>query len=446
MSSEFIPYQTYKDMGAYRMETTVSELLGERCERVRHKSGLTVLHVPKGMQQTYVMLLVHFGAMDVCFDVNGARVQTPDGIAHFLEHKLFARPDGSDANELLSAYGAESNAWTDYDKTAYLYTTTEHPVCALPVLLDFVFHPYFTEQNVQKERGIIAEEISMGLDDPWQRLQEQTVCAMYREHPLRRRICGTLDSIEHITPEQLYACHRAFYRPSNAYLIVCGGGSLEDIMAAVDAADLGSAQGADPTKHSYDERQVPVNTRVSGEFPLLSQPLLQIAWRDDFVASEPRERLRREILMDLLGEILFSRAGDFYRGMFESGELSTSYSYGYSSTTDAAYYAIAAESDHPEQVYDAFRATVGNLRERGVSRADFEHYRRVLYASYVSEFDFPEDVADLVCEAEGMGCGVFDTLSLLGEITYEQLCEQLTGCFDEDKTVFSTLYPQAESE
>ena len=191
------------------------ERLGESYERLVHSSGLVILLYPKQCVTTYASLVVRYGAQDTAFCIDGKEYRTPDGVAHFLEHKMFARPDGSDANELFSALGADANAWTDYDKTAYLFSTTETADEALRTLIEFVSEPYFTRENVAKERGIIREEIAMGEDDPWQTLYTQSMRAMYHRHGIRRKICGTKTSIGRITHQTLRLCYDAFYRPDN---------------------------------------------------------------------------------------------------------------------------------------------------------------------------------------------------------------------------------------
>lgn len=445
--SDLHPQREIDVCRGYTVERTVSERLRETCERVVHPSGLVILRFPKSMTQSYAMLTVRFGAQDIAFSVNGNMQKTPDGVAHFLEHKLFARPDGSDANEHFSAVGAEANAWTTYDKTAYLFSTAEQPQKALRVLLDFVFNPHFTKQNVAHERGIIREEIAMGEDDPWQKLYEQTMRAMYRHHPIRRRICGTASSIERITAETLNDCYRCFYRPDNMYLVVCGTVPMEDILSAADEAL--ESRPADMAlrrieRCGYDEPTTVTKQRVSTKANV-SQPLFQIAVKDTVIPTDPHERLRRETAMNLLSEVLFSRASRFYNELFEAGRITPGYSYGYSTTLGAAYHALTGESDTPELVLQAYWQTVERARREGLDREEVERYRRVLYASFVSEFDFPEDIADLVCESEGNDVGVFDALCAIDEITYDEVCDLLRNGFSEAATTFSVLYPRTNS-
>ena len=431
--------------GSGRYDVTVYESprLGERCERVCLDNGMTVLLVPKQMTQCYAMLVIRYGAQDTAYLRDGLRVTLPEGVAHFLEHKLFARPDGTDANEHFSAVGAESNAWTTYDKTAYLFSTTEAPDKALAVLLDFVLTPYFTPENVAHERGIIREEIRMGEDNPWQTLSDKTMQAMYAHHPLRTRICGSVESIEDIDEKALYEAYRTFYRPEYMTLVVCGDMTMTRVLDAI--TPVLAAHPSESALHCVERVSEPepptvLATRVT-DVASLSQPLFEIAIKDTVIPTAPYARLRRETAMNVLSEVLFSRASRFYNELFEAGKITPSYSYGYSTTDGAAYHALTGEADDPEAVYAAYLATVERARREGLDPADVERYRRVMYAGFVSEFDYPEDVADLLCEAEGNGCVLFETLRAIDEVTYEEVCA-LLDAFDERATVFTVLYPE----
>lgn len=429
------------------IERIRNERLGECCEVYRHSSGLDILFVPKKCATMHASLIVRFGARDTKFIVNGEHMKCPDGVAHFLEHKMFARPDGSDANDLFSALGADANAWTDYDKTAYLFNTSENASESLRTLIKFVSEPYFTRENVARERGIIREEIAMGEDDPWQKLYEQTMCAMYGRHAVRRKICGTAASIKRITDQTLWRCYNAFYRPSNMYLVVCGDMTMNEIIAAVDeplndwSARVESAPSV--TRLFDPDRPKTVRSRVS-KTGTVARPIFQIGWKNADLPIDPQQRLRHETEMNILSEMLFCRAGRFYHELFEAGTLSPTYSYGYSTLggqPGIAHHIVAGEADDPTLVWHAYRDYLNEMRRTGLDREDFERLRRVLYAGFVAEFDFPDGIADLLCEAHGDGHGIFDALSILQNVTFEDVCALFERSFDLKMTVFSTISP-----
>ena len=429
------------------IERIKNERLYECCETFRQSCGLAILLIPKKSMMTHASLIVHFGSRDTLFEVNGEQVKCPDGVAHFLEHKLFARPDGTDANDLFSALGADANAWTDYDKTAYLFNTTENAGEALRTLVKFVSEPYFTRENVARERGIIREEIAMGEDDPWQRLFEQTMKAMYARHAVRRKICGTASSIQRITHRTLQRCYDAFYRPSNMYLVVCGNITMDEIIASVDEPlnDWSQRTKATPAgMRIYEADRPRLVRRKAWQEGAVARPIFQIGWKNTELPTDPQQRLRHETEMDILSEMLFCRAGRFYHELFESGKLSPSYSYGYSTLSGQhgiAHHVVAGEADDPEQVWKAYCNYLKEIRRTGLDREDFERLRRVLYASFVSEFDFPDGIADLLCEAHGDGHAIFDTLDVLQSVMFEDICALFERSFDLSMTVFSTIVP-----
>jgi predicted Zn-dependent peptidase len=429
-----------------------NERLNESYERLVHPSGLTILLFPKKSVTTYASLTVRYGAQDTVFTMDGKEYKTPDGTAHFLEHKMFACPDGSDANELFSALGADANAWTDYDKTAYLFSTTEPAQAALRTLIEFVSEPYFTPENVAKEKGIIREEIAMGEDDPWQRLHEQTLRATYARHAIRRKICGTRASIGRITHKTLQLCYDAFYHPSNMYLTVCGDMTMAQLLQAVDAPLTAWAtrrpKAPDVTRTQFDEPMRPMRKRCH-KTGRVSRPLFRISWKDAVYASKTTQRVLRESAMNVLSEMLFCRAGRFYDELFEGGKLSPTYFYGYStldSHSPIAYHSIEGETDDPDAVGQAYISYLADIRRTGLCREDFERIRRVLYASFVSQFDFPDDIAELMCEAQGAGRGVFDSLDALQSLTFEQVQALFDESFDLKATVFSTIVPDKKSK
>ena len=210
-----------------------SPLLGERYYSCTHTSGLPIFVFPKKLSTTYALFAVNYGSVD---NVDGeGQVRFPHGIAHFLEHKLFANADGSDSFERFSAFGADANAYTAYNRTVYLFSCTDRFRDSLSELLEFVTHPYFTKESVEKEQGIIAEEIRMCMDDPYDRCYHNMITALYQKHPVREEICGSERSIMEITAEMLQAAYDENYTLSNMTLIVCGDVSEDEVLSIVDA-------------------------------------------------------------------------------------------------------------------------------------------------------------------------------------------------------------------
>ena len=424
-----------------------NERLGEQYELLTHPSGLSILLYPKKSVTTYASLVLRFGAQDTVFQLGGEERRVPDGTAHFLEHKMFARPDGTDANEAFSALGAEANAWTSYDKTAYLFSTSEPADEALNTLVSFVSTPYFTRENVAKENGIIREEIAMGEDDPWTQLYEQSMKATFVHHGVRRKICGSKTSVRRMTPETLELCYHAFYRPQNAFLVVCGDMTMARVLSAVNAPlmawyertkDLPAVQ-----KHRRLEPARLAKARVCSQGGVV-RPIFRITWKDANMPDRAEKQQWHEIAMNILSEMLFCRAASFYDGLFEAGHISPTYSYGHSALgglTPVAYHYIEGEADDPEFVLAAYFDYLTRLRQTGLERADFERMRRVLYADFVSQFDFPDDIADLLCDTFAEGRGLFDALDVLQHITFEDIEALFESSFDKESTVLAVITP-----
>jgi predicted Zn-dependent peptidase len=422
--------------------------LGEKYQRIVHQSGLSVLVFPKEMQTMSAMVVVRYGAQDLRFGVDQKTPHTtPAGVAHYLEHQLFTREDEGTVDEQFSSLGAEINAWTDYEKTAYTVSTSDHALTVLERLLTFVTHPTFTERSVQKEQGIIAQEIRMVADDPWDTLHRRAMSALYPHHPTTQGICGSEKSISKITPGVLYDCYHAFYTPENMYFVVCGDVTTEEVMAVVDRVlpQKAAAPAVRRCNNGEYDKRMPVLRKKEG-IAGVSKPIFEILWRDDLCPDEPTAHLAHAVAMDVLSEILFSRAGVFYNSLLDDGLITMTYSYGYTTMQGIAYHCVGGESDDPEAVLQRYFEIIDKIRKEGISYADFERNRRVAYAGFVSEFDDTEEIADVMVDSENEGVGVFDRLTMIEELTHAQLQSLFDKTFDARHTNLTVLYPEDQEQ
>ncbi len=424
-----------------------SERLQERYTLVKHESGLDIYVFPKPLTTTYAVFATRFGSVDNRYRKAGEAQWTefPDGTAHFLEHKLFENSNGVDSTEVFSSYGADANAYTAYQRTAYLFSCTEQAENSLRELLRFVREPYFTEQTVQKEIGIIAEEIRMYQDNPWERCFQSLLCGLYREHPIRRNICGSEESISRITPEILYDCHKAFYRLSNMALIVCGDVTVEQILSIAN-----EILPTEREEFSIERERIvdmgPVHQPYAETKMQVSKPIFSIGIKDRRIPEDPRERMRRDAAMTLLGTVLFSRSAAFYSDLFEEGVITASYSYGYSITDGVGFHAISGESDSPKEVARRLWEYLHRVRERGIDPEEFERVRRVLYADELRGYDSTEDIANNLLTQVFDDAELFDYLTVLEELSLEELTELLDTMLDPAAYCLSVVLPQAPSE
>ncbi len=411
------------------MRRTCSRL-GESYEEIRHPSGLTVLVSHKDFSTYHAILGVRFGAAD-----RPVGWRLPAGTAHFLEHKMFARERGSYDDD-FGALGADVNAYTTYDRTAYLFSCTDHFPEALRLLLSMSRSLTVDAQSVARERGIIAEEIRMNLDDPWERCYAELLRALYVRHPVREEICGSESSIGRMTPRILERAHAAFYRPDNMVLSVSGRTDLSEVLAAVDEIFGRMPPSEIPLPALRGVREPPEVgvSRVTLHMDT-AKPLFAIGTKHPTPPTAPDDLLRCDIAMSVLSEMLFSHAGEFYSDLFERGAISPGMSYSTSLGEGYGCFTICGECDDPEEVLDAYTTYLDRVREHGLSRTDFERVRRILYADYVSGFDSTEDIASTLSDYAldslhaATRIGGYDYLDAVDALTFEELESLFTLVF-----------------
>ncbi len=423
------------------MHTYTCDRLGETYTELHHPSGLTILLSPKDFSTYHASLSVAYGSADRCIGSTA-----PMGIAHFLEHKMFEREGGSYDDD-FSTLGAEVNAYTTYDRTAYLVSCTEHFSAALELLLRMTATLSVSRESVARERGIIAEEIRMNTDDPWEVGYAEMLRGLYRCHPVREEICGSEASIRRITPRVLEKTFDTFYRPERMVLSVCGRVTLEEVLAVVDqvwpvATEPRSRSVAPHVREPAYVHKSRVELRLS-----LPKPLFCIGIKLPGVPSGAPEQLRMDLSMTVLAEMLFSHSGDFYSELFESGIVTPGVSYGSSLGEGYGYFSLAGECDDPDMVYAAFEAYIARLHESGLDRREFDRARRILYADYVTGFDSTEDVAAslggyaLDSLRAGGHIGLYDFLAVAEQLTFEEISRLFRAAFCENQYTLTAILP-----
>ncbi len=421
-----------------------SSLLGEEYRLYRHPCGLRIYIFPKKLSSVYAIFGTKYGSIHNRFQApNGHWITVPDGIAHFLEHKLFYNEDGSDSFERFSDYGADANAYTSESKTCYLFSCTDRLEDSLSELISFVTHPYFTAESVASEVGIISEEIRMYDDNPSDRCFYGMLKAMYAHHSIRRNICGSVESISQITPELLMQCYESFYRPDNMALVVCGDVSDDRVLAVADRLLPGEAP-ALPMVTTENENlcELPsVHEAYHVEYMQVSKPLFNIGFKDVDIPEGGRERQKKDAAMAILNEMLFSRAGVLYNRLVEADLITPALSYGYTVSKTAAYNSLAGESDHPQRVLDEVLAYLREVSETGLSQKDFLRGKRVMYAEFVRAFDATETIANNLFSFFCEDSELLSYADLIEEVTFEEVCRLFSMMFDRDRTALSVVLP-----
>ena len=416
-----------------------SPLLGESYERIFHKSGMEILVSHKPTPSTTAMLGVRYGSAHL----PPSMPQVPLGVAHFLEHKVFEAPKGENFDLVFSELGAEVNAYTSYDRTVYYVNCTQRFGEALTHLLTMVSSLTVTSSSVKRERDIIAEEIRMNNDSPFERCYAELLMAMYENHRMREEICGSETSIREISPKLLREIFTMYYRPDNMILTVCGDVSVNDVVSCVDAV-FGGFDPADlrpvPTEYRYDEPRMPAKsyTRLCMQVP---KPLMSMGIKIPAPQMSCDALLRRDICVSLLCEILFARSGDLYDTLFEGGYTTPTYSYGYAMGKDYGYFALSCECDSPTDTYRLVESCLEKKRSEGLRKEDFERCRRVMYADYVTGFDSPEDMASALMSYAMDHVDLFAYPEILASLTLKDVEQLFEECFVPQAYALSVVAP-----
>lgn len=420
------------------MNKMQNQRLGETILEYDHASGLKVVVIPKpGYANTYAMFAANFGSVDNCFRLNGEEQRVPDGIAHFLEHKLFDNEDGN-AFEKYAKTGASANAFTSFDKTAYLFSAADHVMESLDILVDFVTHPYFTKESVQKEQGIIGQEIRMYDDDGEWRVQFNLLKALYEHNPVAIDIAGTVESISHITHQTLYDCYNTFYNLHNMVLCVVGDVKPEEVLAVCDR-HLKPAPKLDVQRIIQPDEKTIVQDYIEQKLSVAA-PLFQIGFKDTADCFAGREYIRREVELNILLEMIAGRGSDFFERLYQQGLLNSQFGTEYMSGRGYGVTIFAGESQEPEKVRDELLAQLDMLGASD-NRALYERSRRVVYAACVRQFNSVDEIAHAYISCHFMGASLFDMVDIFDEITYESVMHTFRQVFCRDKMALSVVRP-----
>ena len=420
--------------------------LGETYYHRRHASGLPLYVWPKaGFRTAYAVFATKYGAIDNAFVENGTVTQLPAGIAHYLEHKLFENEE-CDAFDRYAETGANANAYTSFDHTAYLFSCTQNTEESLDILLDFVQAPYFTEQTVEKERGIIGQEIRMGEDSPSRRVFCNLMQALYRHHPVNIDIAGTVESIAQITPTLLYRCYERFYHVNNMALIVAGNITTEQVDRLADTW-LKPTDKAPPVRAAVDEPLSAVRPYVEERMAVAS-PLFHLGYKVPMNTGEglPDESVVGIAAAAVLEEILGGHASPLYAQLMEAGLINASFDVSYWSGPGFACWLMGGESPDPQAVCAAFKAEVTRLQKDGIDPDVFEECLNAVYGRMISQTDSAENCGDLLVDGWLCGRDAFSILDEVATLDIQSVYDRLRHDFDERTCALSCILPVESKE
>ncbi|MBE7022214.1 MAG: insulinase family protein [Ruminococcaceae bacterium] len=422
-----------------------NETLRETLYSAEHESGLKVAIMPKpGYSKSYAIFGTHFGSVDNRFIAPGGKeeILLPDGIAHFLEHKMFEQPDGSNVFESYARHGANANAYTSFHVTAYLFESTQDIKENLGILLDFVQAPYFTDENVAKEQGIIGQEIGMYDDDPGWQLMMRFLGAMYHEHPVRIDIAGSVDSIASITKDTLYTCYNTFYHLSNMCLFIIGDVTPEMLSDCIEAhlkkvekpaGDIVRLYGSEP--HSVRESFVTSAMDVS-------VPMFMLGFKDADCGYEGKKLLQKDLELSIISEILFSKTSPIYTRLYDGGYILGGMDAETACEREYGYVVLSGESRNPEDVRDIIFEGLKKVQKEGLSSEEIERVCRAMTGRYIKQFNNLSGVAHQYMSQVFNGIGLFDFTEVIQKVTPMTLHERLTTYFDTERSVLSVITPR----
>ncbi|MBR2047016.1 MAG: insulinase family protein [Oscillospiraceae bacterium] len=427
------------------MKHTFYPRLDEQVRRHRLSNGLEVCVVKKpGFARKCAYFVTDFGSVHTSFTLDGKTVTTPAGVAHYLEHKMFDMPDGRDITEEFAALGANVNAFTTYDMTAYYFSCTERFQESLELLLEFVSTPYFTEESVDKERPIIAQEILMYDDSPESRLFEEMNRMLYRHHPLREPISGTVESIEEITPELLYECYRAFYRPGNMMLCVAGDVDENEVLAVAERM-LPRESGAPVQVHLGPEEEMAPVENLRRFFMDVAMPGFQLGIKCP-AGRTGEDFAHWELVAELACEALMGESSGLYLRLYEEGLIDSAFGWGVETITGSAMVVVGGDSYQAEQVRDAILEEAARLARTGISREEFTRMKRSFLGRRVKDLDSFESTCYRLCAYHFEGFDYLRFPEQFDSVRVEELQEFLRDYILADRCAMAIVEPRQGKE
>ena len=408
------------------------------------ENGLTVMVVPKkGIQKKYMIWGTNYGSNDSEFIIPGEKeiTKVPNGVAHFLEHKMFEQENGTNSLDTLTALGVEANAYTTNDHTAYLFECTDNFYPAMDELMDYVQHPYFTDENVEKEKGIIGQEIMMYDDYPEWKVYLNTMQAMYHNNPIKIDITGTIETIGKIDKDILYKCYNTFYNPSNMAIVICGDFNPDEIIAEVKKRLIKKEANGQIKRIYPEEPEGIVKDKIEQKLEV-SQPLYTIGIKDkplDCDNFAKNEIVKKHIAIEILLNIIMGRSSKLYKELYDEGIIYAGASMDYEFSKTYAHVLITGQSSKPEEVYKRIREEIKSLKQNGIDEKLFNRSKKMLYGMYVKEYDDTADIARMFLADYFKGINSFEYLEEIEGINVDYLKQVLNDVFKEEKMVLSIV-------
>ncbi len=424
------------------MKIIESSKIREKAYIEKLENGMDIIIIPKkNAIKKYIIWGTHFGSIDNHFIMpnTGEEVYIPDGVAHFLEHKMFEQPNGTNSLDTLMALGIDANAYTTNDHTAYLFECTDNFYEGLDELMDYVQHPYFTEENVEKEKGIIGQEIGMYDDDPGWQLYMNAMDCMYKENPIKIDIAGTVESISKITPDVLYKCYNTFYNPANMTMVVCGDFEPEKLLEEIKKR-LIKKENQGEIKRIYAKEEKEINQKEKEVSMELSNPLFLIGYKDNVENKE--NFVKRHIAIEILLNMIIGKSSELYKKLYEENILLNEPNFDYEFSNEYAHITISGQSRNPRKIYEELTKQVKLYIENGLDNEHFTRIKKKIYGDYAIEYNSVADIARMFLADKMKGINSFDYIEEFNTVTKEYTESILKEVFIEKNEILSIINPK----
>lgn len=407
-----------------------------------HSTGLGVFVIPKpGFSKKYAVIGTKFGSVNNSFIPLGenAQVTVPDGVAHFLEHKLFEQSDGTNAFDKFSVYGANANAYTSFTCTCYLFSCTDHFNESFEHLLSYVQDPYFTEENVSKEQGIIGQEIRMYDDEGGWQVSMNILRALYHNNPVRIDIAGTVESISEITKDTLYQCYNTYYNPSNMAVTVCGDVDPDEIFALVDKCIRTDRPTGAVTSFFPEEPKSVCKTYIETKSSV-ALPLFALGFKDNYL-TKGDEMLRREIAVNLICKLIAGKSSRLYSEMYDEGLINDEF--GFDNMTEESFSCsvMCGESTEPKKVQKKIMDEIAYFRANGFDKDDLERLKKAYLGRFMRGFNDVDEIAGMVERNILNGVNIFNFVDVIETVDMDYVTKVFDEIFTEETMALSVVWP-----
>lgn len=429
------------------MEKITFEQLQEELYFEKLNNGLSVYILPKkGFNKTYATFTTKYGSIDNHFTPIGKQefVKVPDGIAHFLEHKLFEKEDG-DVFQQFSRQGASANAFTSFTRTAYLFSSTSNVEENLETLMDFVQEPYFTEQTVEKEKGIIGQEIRMYDDNPDWRLYYGLIENLYKNHPVKIDIAGTVESISHITKDMLYQCYHTFYHPSNMLLFIVGPVEPEKVMGQIkNNQDRKSFEKHPEINRKFSPEKAEAHEKKKTVAMNVQTPKCLIGIKALHTNQKGKEMLKNELVTNVFLDMLFGKSSENYEELYNEGLIDDTFSYDYTQEQGFGFAMIGGDTNNPDLLEGKIKKMLLQAKENnGFSNEELERTIKKRIGFFLRALNSPEFIANQFTRYEFNEMNLFDVVPVLGTIKLEDVQKTMEEFIAEERFSVFQIIPKS---